>query len=202
MTWATIHYVNETTMAVEFGYAERQKEAIAAMTGAEWDSDTRRWLVPLGRLGDVARLFFPNLTFDYRVLRARDHALVRVFENYMAMGVRFDVAANKVVCDQPLLNQWFAANSTELHVNALRIAQERTTDPKKTTCESTERPRIDVSSQNGQIHAEAHNVESRPVSASQGANGDIALWLRGAQNAAKREEDKAAMLKRKQSKAT
>lgn len=203
MTWATIHYVNETTMAVEFGYAERQKDAIAAMTGAEWDKSSRRWLVPVGRLGEVSKLFFPNLTFDYRVLRARDHALIRMFENYMAMGVRFAVVAGKVACDQPLLNEWFASNSTVLHVNALLSA----TDNKKMTSEATERPRIDVLSQNDQIHVGAHIVESKSVSASHTAskqatdsqpqNRDIALWLKGVQNAVKNEERKA-QLRRKQ----
>jgi len=187
MTWATIHYQSESTMAVEFGFAERQKDAIKAMTGAEWDKSSKRWLVPVARLGDVVKLFWPELSIDYMVLRARDQALVRMFEGYVAMGVRFDVNNGKVVCDQPLLNEWLAANATVLHVNALHVAL----NTKKSTVKSMEAAVV------APTHVETPIAESGRVSASHTANGDIALWLRGTANAAKREERKGEMLKRK-----
>ena len=195
MTWATIHYVSDSTIAVEFGYAETQKDAIKRMAGAEWDKSGKRWLVPLGKLGDVVKLFFPNVTLDYAVLRARDEQMIRMFEGYMAMGIRFDVAAQsadklptaggKVVSDHALLNEWFKDHGTALHVNALM------------TCEASGRPRIDAERQIDQIDASAQKIESRPVSASQQANGDIGLWLRGVVNASKAAERKAEMLRRK-----
>lgn len=191
MTWATIHYVSDSTIAVEFGYAETQKDAIKRMAGAEWDKSGKRWLVPLGKLGDVVKLFFPSVTLDYAVLRARDEQMIRMFEGYMAMGIRFDVAGGKVVCDNPLINEHLSASSTALHVNALQAAQRRM------TCEETERPRIDVERQIDQMDVSAQKIESRPVSVAAQANGDIGLWLRGVVNASKAAERKSELLRRK-----
>lgn len=185
MTWATIHYISDSTIAVEFGYAETQKDAIKRMAGAEWDKSGKRWLVPLGKLGDVVKLFFPNVTLDYRVMRARDEQMIRMFAGYRAMGVRFDVVGGKVVSDHALLNEWFATHGTALHVNALM------------TCEASGQPRIDAKRQIDQIDVSVQKIESRPVSASQQANGDIALWLRGVVNASKAAERKSELLRRK-----
>jgi len=52
MTHATIYHVSATTMAVEFDYDKDLKEAIAAMVGSEWDKPSKRWLLPISRLGD------------------------------------------------------------------------------------------------------------------------------------------------------
>lgn len=177
MTWATIHYVTESTMAVEFGFAERQKNAIKEMTGAEWDKSSKRWLVPVARLGEVVKLFWPELTLDYMVLRARDQALARMFAGYMAMGVRFDVSNGKVVCDHAVLNEWLAANATVLHVNALPPAQT-----------AIERRKTAAGGILAQNYAEAPSVDSEPVSDSQEESRGVALWLRGVQNAATAEE--------------
>lgn len=185
MTWATIHYISDSTIAVEFGYAERQKDAIKRMAGAEWDKSGKRWLVPLGKLGDVVKLFFPSVTLDYAVLRARDEQMIRMFEGYMAMGIRFDVVGGKVVSDHALLNEWFATHGTALHVNALM------------TCEASGRPRIDVERQIDQMDVSAQKIESRPVSVAVQANGDIGLWLKGVVNASKAAERKAEILRRK-----
>lgn len=185
MTWATIHYVSDSTIAVEFGYAETQKDAIKRMAGAEWDKSGKRWLVPLGKLGDVVKLFFPSVTLDYAVLRARDEQMIRMFEGYMAMGIRFDVAGGKVVSDHALLNEWFKDHGTALHVNALM------------TCEASGWPRIDSERQIDQIDVSAQKIESRPDSVAVQANGDIGLWLKGVVNASKAAERKTEMLRRK-----
>ncbi len=185
MTWATIHYISDSTIAVEFGYAETQKDAIKRMAGAEWDKSGKRWLVPLGKLGDVVKLFFPSVTLDYAVLRARDEQMIRMFDGYMAMGIRFDVAGGKVVSDHALLNEWFKDHGTALHVNALM------------TCEASGRPIIDSERQIDQIDVSAQKIESRPDSVAVQANGDIGLWLKGVVNASKAAERKAEMLRRK-----
>lgn len=185
MTWATIHYVSDSTIAVEFGYAETQKDAIKRMAGAEWDKSGKRWLVPLGKLGDVVKLFFPNVTLDYRVMRARDEQMIRMFAGYRAMGVRFDVVGGKVVSDHALLNEWFKDHGTALHVNALM------------TCEASGWPRIDSERQIDQIDVSAQKIESRPDSVAVQANGDIGLWLKGVVNASKAAERKTEMLRRK-----
>lgn len=196
MTWATIHYLTDSTMAVEFPFSQRHKTAIAQMTGAEFDGATKRWDVPVARLGDVVTFFWPNVTIDYAVLRARDEQLQAMFRGYRDMGVRFDVVGGKVVCDHAVLNDWFAAHSMALHVNALLVVLQ-SSDIKKEAPKPTERPRIDAKRQDGQNHVAPTIVESRPVSASQTGNGDIALWLRGVVNAQKREDAKADMLRRK-----
>ena len=188
MTWATIHYVTESTMAVEFVFAKRQTDAIAAMPGAEWDKSTLRWLVPVARLGDVAKLFWPSVTFDYRVLRARDHALVRMFAGYMAMGVRFDVSNGKVVCDHAVLNEWFAANSTVLHVNALQTAQN---GPE---CVSRSYPTLNDGASNGATHGKPSQALEPAQSIRRGV--DLSLWLTGVQNAVKQAEKKEQMIRR------
>lgn len=190
MIWTTIYYMTDSTMAVEFAFDRRYKDAIAQMTGAEFDGATKRWFVPVARLGDVVKLFWPNVTIDYAVLRARDEQLTRMFRQYMAMGMRFYVVDGKVVCDHALLNDWFAAHSTALHVNALLVVLQ-SSDIKKEAPNPTERPRIDAK------HVAPTIVESRPVSASQTGNGDIALWLHGVVNAQKREDAKADMLRRR-----
>lgn len=195
MTWATIHYVTESTMAVEFVFAKRQKDAIAAMPGAEWDKSTLRWLVPVARLGDVAKLFWPSVTFDYRVLRARDHALVRMFAGYMAMGVRFAVSNGKVVCDHAVLNEWFATNATVLHVNALAVAL-------KTNPKGTESPVAHPRSYPTPIDAASNGGNgSKPSQALEPAKSirrgvDLSLWLTGVQNAVKQAEKKEQMIRR------
>jgi len=194
MTWATIHYVTESTMAVEFVFAKRQTDAIAAMPGAEWDKSTLRWLVPVARLGDVAKLFWPSVTFDYRVLRARDHALVRMFAGYMAMGVRFDVAGDKVVCDQPLLNEWFATNATVLHVNASHDAQkavERTGTP---VAHPRSYPTLNDGASNGGNGGKPSQALEPAQSIRRGV--DLSLWLTGVQNAVKQAEKKEQMIRR------
>ena len=188
MTWATIHYVTESTMAVEFVFAKRQTDAIAAMPGAEWDKSTLRWLVPVARLGDVAKLFWPSVTFDYRVLRARDHALVRMFAGYMAMGVRFDVSNGKVVCDHAALNEWFAANSTVLHVNALQTAQN---GPE---CVSRSYPALNDAASNGGNGSKPSQALEPAKSIRRGV--DLSLWLTGVQNAVKQAEKKEQMIRR------
>lgn len=199
MTWATIHYVTESTMAVEFVFAKRQKDAIAAMPGAEWDKSTLRWLVPVARLGDVAKLFWPSVTFDYRVLRARDHALVRMFAGYMAMGVRFDVAAGKVVCDHAALNEWFATNATVLHVNALALAlKQARTAQNGSECASRSYPTSNSGAPNGDDPGKpSQALETSPPNRRDAKGADLELWLKGSLNAAKREEAKGEMLKRK-----
>ncbi len=195
MTWATIHYQSESTMAVEFGFSERQKNAIAAMPGAEWDKSTLRWLVPVARLGDVVKLFWPSVTLDYDVLRARDHALVRMFAGYMAMGVRFDVSNGKAVCDHAVLNEWFAANSTVLHVNALALALK--TNPKGTES-PVAHPRsyptpIDGAPNGGNGSKPSEALEqTKPVR----RGVDLSLWLTGVQNAVKQAEKKEQMIRR------
>lgn len=192
MTWATIHYATESTMAVEFGYAERQKEAIAAMTGAEWDKPSKRWLVPVARLGEVVKLFWPSVTIDYMVLRARDHALVRMFAGYLAMGVRFDVSNGKVVCDHAVLNEWFAANATVLHVNALQTAQ------KGPVCVSMSYPTPSDCALSGATPVQpSEALAPSPANRRDAKGADLELWLKGSLNAAKREEAKGEMLKRK-----
>lgn len=192
MTWATIHYVTESTMAVEFGYAERQKDAIAAMPAAEWDKPSKRWLVPVARLGDVVKLFWPSVTLDYDVLRARDHALVRMFRDYMAMGVRFAVSNGKVVCDHAVLNEWLAANATVLHVNALQTAQN---GPE---CVSRSYPTPIDGAPNGDNPGKpSQALEPSPPNRRDAKGADLELWLKGSLNAAKREEAKGEMLKRK-----
>lgn len=199
MTWATIHYQSESTMAVEFGYAERQKNAIKEMTGAEWDKPSKRWFLPVARLGEIVKLFWPSVTLDYDVLRARDHALVRMFAGYMAMGVRFDVAAGKVVCDHAVLNEWFAANSTVLHVNALALALK--TNPKGTES-PVAHPRsyptpIDGAPNGDNPGKPGQALEPSPPNRRDAKGADLELWLKGSLNAAKREEAKGEMLKRK-----
>lgn len=192
MTWATIHYLSESTMAVEFGYAERQKNAIAAMPGAEWDKSSKRWLVPVARLGEIVKLFWPLVTIDYMVLRARDHALVRMFAGYMAMGVRFDVSNGKVVCDHAVLNEWFAANSTVLHVNALQTAQ------RGPVCVPRSYPTATPLPPNGDNPGKPSKALEPAQAKRRDAKGaDLELWLKGSLNAAKREEAKGEMLKRK-----
>lgn len=188
MTWATIHYVTESTMAVEFVFAKRQKDAIAAMPGAEWDKSTLRWLVPVARLGDVVKLFWPSVTIDYLVLRARDHALVRMFAGYMAMGVRFDVSNGKVVCDHAVLNEWFAANSTVLHVNALQTAQN---GPE---CVPRSYPTLNDGAPNGGNGGKASETLGHTKSIRRGV--DLSLWLTGVQNAVKQAEKKEQMIRR------
>lgn len=196
MTWATIHYLDSATMAVEFPYSQRHKDAVVCMSGAEFDKVSSRWAVSVARLGDVVKLFWPNVTIDYAVLCARDEQLQAMFRGYMAMGVRFDVHGGKVVCDHALLNEWFAANSNALHINALMAVQ--LSDSKKAPCEATGRP---VAVQTAQVSIEAAKNDSRAVSDSYTANGDIALWLRGVVNAQQSEERKADMLRKKRERA-
>lgn len=196
MTWATIHYLDSATMAVEFPYSQYHKDAISGISGAEFDKATKRWVVTVARLGDVVRLFWPNVTIDYAVLCARDEQLQAMFRGYMNTGVRFDVHGGEVVCDHALLNEWFAAHSTVLHVNALKAVQ--SSDSKKAFCKATEWPLTALDSQGV---TEAAKNDSGPVSASHKPNGDIELWLRGVVNAQKREERKADMLRKKRERA-
>lgn len=204
MTWATIHYLTDSTMAVEFPFSQRHKTAIAQMTGAEFDGATKRWDVPVARLGDVVKLFWPNVTIDYAVLCARDEQLQAMFRGYRDMGVRFDVVAGKVVCDHAMLNDWFAEHSTALHVNALLAVD----GAKKGDAKPTERPMPHsrsyptpmTLSPNGDTPVKPSEALLTPKAIQRDAkNADLAIWLQATQNAARREEAKADMLRRKRS---
>lgn len=116
--WATIHYVDATTMAVEFPFEAARKAAIGAMSGATWDKTSSRWKLPVQRLGDTVKLFWPNVTIDYEVLRARDEQIKRLIRQYMACGVRFNIVGGKVRCDHELLDNWLQKHGTSLHVQA------------------------------------------------------------------------------------
>lgn len=202
MTWATIHYLTETTMAVEFGYAERQKEAIAAMPGAEWDKPSKRWLVPVARLGEIVKLFAYNVTLDYNVLRERDRQLKRLLQGYVNLGIRFDVAGGKVVCDHQILNEWFATNTTPLHVNALAglLDTKKTSETAQNAAECVPRSYptlIDGAPNGGNGSKPSEALGSSPANRRDTKGADLELWLKGSLNAAKREEAKGEMLKRK-----
>lgn len=173
-THATIYHIDAGTMAVEFTYDKTLKEAVATMIGAEWDRATKRWLLPVARLGDVVKLFWPNVTLDYDVLRARDEQLKRMFRQWQALDVRFWIEQGKVRCDHALLNEWFAANGTKLHTVALEAVL---SEP---------------------AHARTHaRVATPPAEVD---DPGLALWLRGAQNAVVAEEKKVAMLAAKKRK--
>lgn len=120
MMWATIHYVDASTMAVEFPFEAARKAAIGAMSGATWDKTSKRWKLPVQRLGDTVKLFWPNVTIDYEVLRARDEQIKRFMRQYMACGVRFNIVGGKVRCDHELLDNWLQQHGTSLHVQALQ----------------------------------------------------------------------------------
>ena len=119
MTHATIYYIDPSLMAVEFEFDATKKNAVASLVGAQWQKETGRWNVPVARLGDVVRIFFPDVTIDYDVLRARDEQLRRMFRQYRTMGVVFALTDGKVTCDHAVLNSWFAANANVLHAQAL-----------------------------------------------------------------------------------
>lgn len=188
MTWATIHHIDGHLMAVDFAYSKRHKDAVAALTGAEWHKATKRWNLPVAALGDVVRIFWPNVTIDYAVLSARDEQIQRMFQQYMVMGIRFDVSAGKVVCDHPVLNEWFFDNSTTLHVSALSDAKKRGREPMG-------RARNVFNPQDGLDHCNDDKGPGKPVPLAH--DEGIALWLRGVKGAVEREERKAEMLKRK-----
>ena len=119
MTHATIYYIDPSLMAVEFEFDATKKNAVARLVGAQWQKENGRWNVPVARLGDVVRIFFPDVTIDYEVLRARDEQLRRMFRQYRTMGVVFALTDGKVTCDHAVLNSWFAANANVLHAQAL-----------------------------------------------------------------------------------
>lgn len=123
MTHATVHYMDAYTFTVEFPYRPSLKEAIASMSGANWNKASKRWHVPIARLGDVVKLFYPNVTLDYAVLVVRDEQMQRVLRQYMNCGVRFSVVGGKVACDHEVLNNWFMQNSSSLWVAALTNAK-------------------------------------------------------------------------------
>lgn len=174
MTHATIHHINAETMAVEFDYNKDLKDTIAAMIGSEWDKPSKRWLLPIARLGDVVKLFWPNVTLDYDVLRARDEQLKRMFRQWQTLGVRFWLEAGKVQCDHALLNEWFAANGNKLHAVALEAALSEQPAPAPVRVATTPPAEVD--------------------------DPGLALWLRGAKNAVVAEEKKTAMLAAKKRK--
>ena len=166
MTTTTIHHIDSTTLAVAFDFDATKKEVVAAMTGAQWQKAEKRWTLPVARLGDVVKLFWPDVSIDYDVLRARDEQLRRLFRQYRACGVTFAIVAGKVTCDHDVLNGWFAAHGNALHVQALQDVL------------------LEVS------------AAARPKKPATGDYDDrmISLLLRGVQNAVKAEEKKAAML--------
>lgn len=174
MTHATIHHINASTMAIEFAYDKDLKEAIAAMLGSDWDKPTKRWLLPVARLGDVVRLFWPNVTLDYDVLRSRDEQLKRMFRQYQQSGVRFWLDDGRVHCDHALLNEWFAANGNKLHAAALEAVQAE--QPARATLFKVDYPIADKD------------------------DPGLALWLRGVKNARVAVEKKTAMLAAKKRK--
>ena len=119
MTHATIYYIDPSLMAVEFEFDATKKNSVARLVGAQWQKESGRWAVPVARLGDVVRIFFPDVTIDYDVLHARDEQLRRMFRQYRTMGVVFALTDGKVTCDHAVLNSWFAANANVLHAQAL-----------------------------------------------------------------------------------
>lgn len=173
-THATIHHINAEIMAVEFDYNKDLKDAIAAMIGSDWDKPNKRWLLPIARLGDVVKLFWPNVTLDYDVLRARDEQLKRMFRQWQALGVNFRIEQGKVRCSHFLLDEWFAAHGTKLHTVALEAVLGE--QPAPATLFKVATPTAEVD------------------------DPGLALWLRGAKNAAVAEGKKVAMLAAKKRK--
>lgn len=119
MTYATIRYIDSGTMAVEFPFDATLKDAIAGITGATWQKKEKQWIVPVASLGQIVKLFWPDVSIDYDVLRARDEQLRRMFRQYQSMGVRFWIDGNNVACDNMALSSYFATHSTVLHAQAL-----------------------------------------------------------------------------------
>lgn len=175
MTHATIHHINAETMAVEFDYNKDLKDTIAAMIGSDWDKPNKRWLLPIARLGDVVKLFWPNVTLDYDVLRARDEQLKRMFRQWQTLGVQFWLEQGKVQCSHALLNEWFATNGNKLHAVALEAVLAEPVPAPATL------PQVDY-----------------PIADKD--DPGLTIWLRGVKNARVAEEKKAAMLAAKKRK--
>jgi len=121
MTHVTIHYLDTTTMALDFPFDADKKAAVAAIVGATWDKKPKRWNVPLARLGDVVKLFWPDVSIDYGVLVARDEQLKRMFRQYIAAGVRFAARDGAIWCDNDILCTYMQKVGTALHVQALTM---------------------------------------------------------------------------------
>ena len=175
MTHATIHHIDSVQMAVEFAFDAAKKDAVAAMIGATWDKPATRWSLPVARLGDVVKLFWPDVTIDYAVLVARDEQLRRMFRQYRAAGVAFSIENGGVRCDNAALDACFLAKSTAMHVAALECVMEERAPSARPTRAAAPLPAAD------------------PM---------LNLLLTGIGNAQRNEERKAAMLagqKRKRS---
>lgn len=168
MTHATIRHIDSGTMSVEFVFDKELKDAVAGITGATWQKKSKLWIVPVAALGQVVKLFWPDVSIDYDVLRDRDEQLRRMFRQYRQLGVRFWIDGNKVACDNTALNDYFAAHTTVLHVQALEH----------------------VLAEPARRRQARRKIEVQPAPDAE----RLQMWLTGVQNAVDNEEKTQAMI--------
>lgn len=121
--FALIEYIDDTVFSLKYKPYDGKRDALNLIHGVIARRAEKRWVVSIQRLGDVVKIFTPYFSIDYRVMRSRDRALVRMFYGYMCCQVKFKVTGGKVTCDHRALNEYFVENSNKLYVIAMREAQ-------------------------------------------------------------------------------
>ncbi len=161
--FALIEYVDNNVFSLKYKPYDEKRDALEQIHGIINKRVEKRWIVPIQILGDVAKIFSPHFSIDYRVMRDRDRALVKMFYGYMCCSVKFKVTGGKVTCDHKVLNEYFAENSNMLHVIAMREAQQKFDKRLAATKRLSDRAKMVT------IKADTRGIE---------------IWMRGVKNAA------------------
>lgn len=168
-----ITLATSTTMRLTFPYNAATVAFVKALSGSEWDKESKTWTVGLCHLGRLVQRFLRSVEVDYDVFVAREELWRRWVQQHNACGVRFAMVGGVVQATGPGVSPEFAQ-----HV-ASRSAQ----IAPWLGCQVQARPLITPLAESFVEPSEAE-----------------VLVLAGMRNAAKREEQRAELVERAKAK--
>jgi len=103
-----ITLLNRRTIRLAFPYNPTVVAFVKALTGAEWDKESKTWTVPLCHLGRIVGEYLRTVEVEYEVFVARDEMWRRWVEQHNACGVRFEMSGATVQATGPGISPEFA----------------------------------------------------------------------------------------------
>lgn len=180
MTHATITPHGRHCAVTMTGYSPAHKEAVKSLAGAEYIGGA--WIVSVMALPTL-KAIFDTMTVAAEVVAAYHQALARMCDQLLPSAHRRGNLGKDI------------AELMSLHANGIAAIKAKGYTPP--THRHTEAPKTSKNEKSTRTTNTHVSTQPTPVSASQEPSGDkrLALWLTGAQNAAKAEERKAQIVK-------
>ncbi|TXH52420.1 MAG: hypothetical protein E6Q97_15855 [Desulfurellales bacterium] len=97
-----------TTIRLHFPFNAATVAFVKALPGAEWDKESKTWLVGLVALARLVQRFLRSVEVEYEVFVARDEMWRRWVRQHNACGVRFEQCGSVAVATGPGVSPEFA----------------------------------------------------------------------------------------------